>query len=71
MNKFVLLMWKNWLVQIRHKMQTFIEIILPIVFVGILVYFRSLTDPVTITEDTIYKAFDISKQPTIVQLVFI
>jgi len=64
-------MWKNWLVQIRHKMQTFIEIILPIVFVGILVYLRSLTDPVTITEDTIYEAFNASEQPTIVQLVFI
>lgn len=43
--KFVLLIWKNWLLQWRHPLQTFVEIIAPVLFCAILVLIRSLVDP--------------------------
>jgi ATP-binding cassette, subfamily A (ABC1), member 3 len=44
-DKFCLLMWKNWLLQIRHKVQTIVEILIPVAFSGLLVLIRSLVDP--------------------------
>jgi len=64
-NFIVLLLWKNWLIQKRHKIQILIELSLPIMLVGVLVFLRSLTDPVARTEDTIY---DGRYQPTLSKL---
>lgn len=45
--KFLLLMWKNWLLQYRRPLQTFVEIIAPVIFSILLVVIRSLVDPET------------------------
>lgn len=44
-DKFVLLLWKNWLLQWRHPVQTLLEIIAPVLFCALLVLIRSLVDP--------------------------
>lgn len=43
--KFFLLMWKNWVLQIRHPIQTIIEIAAPVLLCALLVLIRSLVDP--------------------------
>nr|XP_022911287.1 ATP-binding cassette sub-family A member 3-like [Onthophagus taurus]XP_022911294.1 ATP-binding cassette sub-family A member 3-like [Onthophagus taurus] len=43
--KFLLLSWKNWLLQWRHPIQTLIEILAPVLFAALLVLIRSLVDP--------------------------
>jgi ATP-binding cassette subfamily A (ABC1) protein 3 len=43
--KFLLLMWKNWLLQYRKPLQTIVEIMAPVLFSILLVVIRSLVDP--------------------------
>ncbi|XP_063925793.1 phospholipid-transporting ATPase ABCA3-like isoform X3 [Zophobas morio] len=45
MEKFLLLMWKNWLLQYRKPIQTVVEIIAPVLFSILLVIIRGLVDP--------------------------
>ncbi|KAI2474226.1 ATP binding cassette (ABC) transporter subfamily A member, partial [Diabrotica virgifera virgifera] len=56
LDKFLLLMWKNWLLQYRKPIQTIIEIVAPVLFSFLLVYIRSLSDP-TYEHERIYKPF--------------
>ncbi|CAG9840389.1 unnamed protein product [Diabrotica balteata] len=56
LDKFLLLMWKNWLLQYRKPIQTMIEIIAPVLFSFLLVYIRSLSDP-TYQHERIFKPF--------------
>ncbi|KAJ6645936.1 hypothetical protein Bhyg_01145 [Pseudolycoriella hygida] len=44
-SKFRLLMWKNLLLQWRHKLRTLVEILAPVLFSALLVVIRSLVDP--------------------------
>lgn len=53
-DKFVLLMWKNWLLQWRHKIQMIVEILVPVVFSALLVLIRSLVEAETIPDPTTY-----------------
>lgn len=46
-DKFLLLTWKNWLLQWRHKTQTAFEVLAPVFFSILLVLIRSLVDPET------------------------
>jgi hypothetical protein len=55
-DKFCLLMWKNWLLQIRYKLQTVCEILIPVAFSGLLVMIRSLVEPTVYANDFIYEA---------------
>nr|CAD7595200.1 unnamed protein product [Timema genevievae] len=55
--KFRLLMWKNWVLQKRHPVQTLVEILAPVVFSVMLVLVRSLSDPETYPDPTIYQPF--------------
>lgn len=59
-DKFRLLMWKNFLLQYRHKIQTFVEIMVPVLFSVILVLIRSIVSPDVFPENTYYKPFDIN-----------
>lgn len=43
-NKFFLLMWKNFILQWRHPIQTLVEIAAPILFTMLLVVVRSLVE---------------------------
>lgn len=58
--KFRLLMWKNILIQRRHKVQTFIQILMPILFISILILIRSLVEPEVVSKNSFYSPFDIN-----------
>lgn len=53
-NKFTLLLWKNGLLQWRHKVQTVIEILVPVLFSSLLVLMRGLVDPIDFPENRIF-----------------
>lgn len=59
-DKFRLLMWKNGLLQWRHKVQTIIEIMVPVMFSVILILIRSIVDPDIYPDPKIYKPFEIN-----------
>lgn len=59
-DKFRLLMWKNFLLQYRHKIQTVIEIMVPVLFSVILILIRSIVDPDLYPNKTVYNSFDIN-----------
>lgn len=59
-DKFRLLLWKNSLLQWRHKTQTIIEIMVPVMFSVILILIRSIVDPDIYPNATIYKPFEIN-----------
>ncbi|XP_074034978.1 phospholipid-transporting ATPase ABCA3 isoform X2 [Leptinotarsa decemlineata] len=56
LDKFILLMWKNWVLQYRKPIQTLIEIVTPVLFCIILVIIRGLSDP-ELRKDQIYPPF--------------
>lgn len=52
-------MWKNILLQRRHKMQTIIQILMPILFTANLLFMRSLVEPEIDRNNTFYNHFDV------------
>lgn len=58
-DKFRLLMWKNFLLQWRHKTQAIIEILVPVLFSALLVLIRYLVDPTVFDQPTHYKPFGV------------
>lgn len=58
-DKFRLLMWKNYLLQWRHKIQSIVEIAVPIVLCGLLVFTRSMVDPDVFDKPTLFSPFRI------------
>lgn len=52
--KLRLVLWKNWLLQWRHKVQTVIELLLPVISVLIVIMMRALIDIRVIDENTMY-----------------
>ncbi|GJQ88075.1 hypothetical protein Trydic_g13088 [Trypoxylus dichotomus] len=44
-DKFLLLTWKNWLLQWRHPVQTILEILAPVLFAALLILVRGLISP--------------------------
>lgn len=52
--KLKLLLWKNFLIQRRHLMQTVFEIILPIIFASCLLVVRVMVDVEYHKEDRRY-----------------
>ncbi|XP_069987460.1 uncharacterized protein [Penaeus vannamei] len=62
-SKFWLLLWKNWLLQRRKKLQTVIEVVLPVVFCILLVIIRDLAPSDNYPEPTFFKPFSISELP--------
>jgi ATP-binding cassette subfamily A (ABC1) protein 3 len=63
--KLKLLLWKNLLIQRRHPIQSFIELLLPAIMACVMVMFRSWVQPVEFTEVTRYQPFPISVPPLI------
>lgn len=63
-DKFRLLMWKNFLIQWRHKWRLLFEISIPILLIILLVYIRSQSARTIIDEPTKFDSFDI--KPTLV-----
>lgn len=58
--KFRLLTWKNFLLQWRRKLQTVIEILVPVLFSALLVFIRSLVVPEIYPNATVYQPFPIN-----------
>ncbi|XP_055711669.1 phospholipid-transporting ATPase ABCA3 isoform X3 [Phlebotomus papatasi] len=54
-SKFSLLMWKNMLLMWRHKFNTILEILLPVLMASLLVVIRSLSEPETYPEPLRYQ----------------
>lgn len=59
-DKFRLLMWKNFMLQWRHKLQTVIEILIPVLFSALLVLIRSLVTPDVFPDDRTYPPLKIN-----------
>lgn len=64
-DKFSLLFWKNWLLQSRHRLQTVIEILVPVIFCALLVVIRSLVVAEIIDHNTKYDPFPPERIPDI------
>ena len=61
-SKFRLLLWKNWVVQRRHKVQTLVEIALPVFFASLLVLIRDLAPADVFNNATVYPAYRLSPE---------
>lgn len=59
-SKFRLLMWKNYLLQWRHKVQAVVEILIPVLLCGILVLIRNLVETQTVDKQTLFYPFRIN-----------
>ena len=57
LRKFGLLLWKNYILQKRHKVQTVVEIAVPVCFSALLVLIRFLVSSDTIDEPTTFYPF--------------
>ncbi|XP_050094334.1 phospholipid-transporting ATPase ABCA1-like isoform X1 [Anopheles aquasalis] len=58
-NKFVLLLWKNWIIQKRHYIQTLFEILIPVLCCAMLIVVRGLVDPEQVEEPTLFERLGI------------
>ncbi|KAJ6635436.1 Phospholipid-transporting ATPase ABCA3 [Pseudolycoriella hygida] len=54
-DKFLLLSWKNWIIQIRHPIQTIFEVLVPIFICALLILVRGLVEIKEYNEDTRYQ----------------
>ncbi|XP_059614826.1 phospholipid-transporting ATPase ABCA3 isoform X2 [Phlebotomus argentipes] len=54
-SKFSLLMWKNFLLMWRHKFNTILEIVIPVLITSLLVVIRSLSEPETYEDPLTYQ----------------
>jgi len=63
--KLKLLLWKNLLIQKRHPIQSFIELLLPAIMACVMVMFRSWVQPVEFNNVTRFEPFSISVPPLI------
>ncbi|ODM97667.1 ATP-binding cassette sub-family A member 3 [Orchesella cincta] len=58
-----LLIWKNYKLQTRNKLQTFLELLFPLIFIAILVVVRVLVPSTHINEPTIFPPLEIDGVP--------
>ncbi|CAL8096130.1 unnamed protein product [Orchesella dallaii] len=63
LRRFLLLVWKNYKLQMRHKIQTVTEVLLPLLFTIVLVIVRNIVPSNHITTPTIYGPLLIENYP--------
>ncbi|XP_037034194.1 ATP-binding cassette sub-family A member 3-like isoform X1 [Bradysia coprophila] len=63
--KLGLLLWKNCLLQIRHKFQTLIDILLPVLMFVLLAYLQKLSNPVGHPQVTTFRSLEINTLDTL------
>lgn len=66
LKKFTLLVWKNYKLQMRHKIQTVTEVLLPLLFTIVLVVVRNIVPSNRVTEPTVYDPLLIENFPPII-----
>ncbi|XP_055537148.1 phospholipid-transporting ATPase ABCA3-like isoform X2 [Wyeomyia smithii] len=54
-DKFLLLVWKNWIIQKRHYVQTLFEILIPAICCAVLILVRGLVDPEMFNEPSVWE----------------
>ncbi|XP_053687488.1 phospholipid-transporting ATPase ABCA3-like [Sabethes cyaneus] len=54
-DKFLLLVWKNWIIQKRHYVQTLFEILIPAVCCAVLILVRGLVDPELFDQPSVWE----------------
>ncbi|XP_055599142.1 phospholipid-transporting ATPase ABCA3-like [Uranotaenia lowii] len=59
-DKFLLLLWKNWIISKRHYFQTFFEVLIPVVAATLLILVRGLVDAEQFKENFIFRPLDLS-----------
>lgn len=69
-DKFRLLMWKNYLIQWRHKWRLIFEIFLPVAMILFIVYVRSTIEIKKIENPRKFRSFDIDNLPLLRYLLF-
>ncbi len=60
---FLLLVWKNWLLQSRKPVLTVIEIFLPVVFAAVLLGIRQLVERTSYDQPRTWQNFQVEKLP--------
>ena len=60
-DKFLLLSWKNWIIQLRHPIQTIFEILVPVTVCALIVLVRGLVDVTEFDEDFKYNPISTAK----------
>ncbi|XP_062556230.1 phospholipid-transporting ATPase ABCA3-like [Armigeres subalbatus] len=58
--KFKLLLWKNWIIQKRHYVQTVFEITIPVLACALLILVRGLVNPSTYSKPTMFSNLNVS-----------
>ncbi|XP_058116458.1 phospholipid-transporting ATPase ABCA3-like [Anopheles ziemanni] len=57
-DKFILLLWKNWIIQKRHYVQTLFEILIPVIACVVLIVVRGLVDADVYDEPTTWNPLE-------------
>lgn len=60
-SQFLILLWKNWLIQKRKSVATVFEILLPVVFAVLLLAVRQIVEVTDITEPITWESFSIDQ----------
>ncbi|XP_055596271.1 phospholipid-transporting ATPase ABCA3-like [Uranotaenia lowii] len=68
-DKFRLLLWKNWVIQKRHYVQTIFEITIPVLACSLLILVRGLVNPSTYSKPTTFESLNVSSIANIRTLV--
>ncbi|CRK89801.1 CLUMA_CG003438, isoform A [Clunio marinus] len=60
-DKFLLLSWKNWIIQLRHPIQTVFEVLVPVFVCTLLIVIRGLVDVSEVKDDFRYLPLEIDE----------
>ncbi|XP_055533387.1 phospholipid-transporting ATPase ABCA3-like [Wyeomyia smithii] len=60
-HKFLLLLWKNWIIAKRHYFQTFFEIAIPIIASTLLILIRGLVDAEVYKDNLVFSPLDLNR----------
>lgn len=67
-DKFLLLSWKNWIIQLRHPIQTVFEVLVPILVCSLLIVIRSLTEVTDFPNEFRYPSQSVSNISSVLAL---
>uniref|UniRef100_A0A182NHT5 ABC transporter domain-containing protein n=1 Tax=Anopheles dirus TaxID=7168 RepID=A0A182NHT5_9DIPT len=68
-DKLVLLLWKNWIIQKRHYVQTAFEVTIPVLACSLLILVRGLVTPTVYTAPTTFGSLNVQNLAMIREMV--